>query len=64
MTVDGGKTLTSRGQQDWYGSRYMNRKFEHDPKRSQLNYMMQQKKTSKPPQGGSVKAMENWVDGM
>ena len=28
MRVDGGKALTSKGQQDWYGSRYMNRKFE------------------------------------
>lgn len=30
MHVDGGKTLTSKGQQDWYGSGIMNRKFEQD----------------------------------
>lgn len=30
MHVDGGKTLTSKGQQDWYGSTQMNRKFEQD----------------------------------
>ena len=62
MAVDGGKSLTSRGQQDWYGSQYMNRKFENDAKRSQLNFMMQQKKTTKPPQSGSVRALENWID--
>ena len=28
MSVDGGKALTSRGQHDWFGMRYMNRKFE------------------------------------
>lgn len=30
MKVDGGKTLTSRGQVDWYGQAYMTRKFEND----------------------------------
>lgn len=30
MHVDGGKTLTSKGQQDWYGSLAMNRKYEQD----------------------------------
>ena len=30
MHVDGGKTLTSKGQQDWYGSAVMNRKYEQD----------------------------------
>jgi NAD(P)-dependent dehydrogenase (short-subunit alcohol dehydrogenase family) len=28
MKVDGGKTLTSKGQQDWYGSKAMNRNYE------------------------------------
>lgn len=28
MKVDGAKSLTSRGQQDWYGWQFMNRKFE------------------------------------
>jgi len=30
MKVDGGKSLTSKGQSDWYGWQYMNRKFEQD----------------------------------
>ena len=30
MRVDGGKTLTSKGHQDWYGSTTMNRKYEQD----------------------------------
>lgn len=29
MKVDGGKSLTSRGQPDWYGFPYMARKFEN-----------------------------------
>ena len=40
MTVDGGKALSSRGQQDWYGTKYMNRKFEHDAVRSNVNYLL------------------------
>ena len=28
MKVDGGKSITTRGQSDWYGWLYMNRKFE------------------------------------
>jgi len=30
MHVDGGRSLTSRGHQDWYGSLIMNRLFEQD----------------------------------
>ena len=30
MKVDGGKTLTSRGQQDWYGQKFMTRKYEQE----------------------------------
>jgi hypothetical protein len=30
MKVDGGKSLTSRGQCDWYGWKYMTRKFEQE----------------------------------
>jgi len=30
MKVDGGRSLTSRGQIDWYGWQYMNRKFEQE----------------------------------
>ena len=40
MTVDGGKGLTSRGQQDWFGTKNMNRKFEQDALRSNVNYLL------------------------
>ena len=43
MKVDGGKTLTSRGQKDWYGAQFMSRKFEQDD-RSYYNYMLKAKK--------------------
>ena len=39
MAIDGGKSLTSRGQQDWYGWQYMNRKFEQEST-SYYNYRM------------------------
>lgn len=45
MKVDGGKTLTSRGQKDWYGARFMNRKFEQDDK-SYYSYMLQKRKVN------------------
>ncbi len=51
--------MTSRGQQNWFGSQYMNRKFEPE-KRSQFNYMLLKKKIGKPPQGRVD--LENWVD--
>ena len=38
LKVDGGKTLTSRGQADWYGWQYMNRRFEQESTTSYLNY--------------------------
>lgn len=31
MKVDGAKSLTSRGQQIWYGYKFMSRKFEQEP---------------------------------
>ena len=43
MTVDGAKALTSKGQQDWYGTRYMNRKFEQE-NTSSYNFMLNKKK--------------------
>lgn len=65
MTVDGGKALTSRGQQDWYGSRFMNRKFEHDAIRSNVNYLLNKQKESVPPaQTGSKRALEEYVNSM
>jgi len=39
MKVDGGRSLTSRGQTDWYGWQYMNRKFEQESS-SYYTYMM------------------------
>ena len=59
MRVDGGKALSSRGQQDWYGMQYMNRKFEHDPK-SYYKYMLLKKKVGDPPQGRA--ALEDWIE--
>ena len=58
MKVDGGKTLTSRGQKDWYGAQFMSRKFEQDD-RSYYNYMLKAKKQTAPPE--SRTALENWV---
>ena len=43
MRVDGGKGITSRGQADWYGWLYMNRKFEQEGSKSYLNYKMYHK---------------------
>ena len=39
MRCDGGKALTSRGQQNWYGMQYMNRKFEQEST-SYYNYFL------------------------
>ena len=65
MTVDGGKALSSRGQQDWYGTKYMNRKFEHDAVRSNVNYLLKKQKQSVPPAKVSGKrALEDWVNSM
>ena len=63
MTVDGGKSLTSRGQQDWFGTKFMNRKFEHDAVRSNVNYLMNKHKESVPPvQSSTRRAVEDWVN--
>ena len=40
MKVDGGKSQTLRGQCDWYGWLYMNRKFEQEGNKSYLNYKL------------------------
>ena len=61
LTVDGGKGLTSRGQTDWYGIEYMNRKFVQEERSSYANFMMFQKKVGKPPQGRGT-AVEDWVE--
>ena len=55
--------MTSRGQQDWYGSKYMNRKFEHDAMRSKVNFKINQQKESVPPvQSSSKRALEDYVN--
>ena len=59
MTVDGAKALTSKGQQDWYGTRYMNRKFEQE-NTSSYNFMLNKKKIQRPPQGRV--ALEDWCE--
>jgi hypothetical protein len=41
MKVDGGFSLTSRGQADWYGTKYMTRKFEQESLGSKINYKLQ-----------------------
>ena len=48
MRVDGGRALTSRGQYDWYGWQYMNRKFEQEST-SYYTYMMYAHETPMPP---------------
>ena len=40
MRVDGGKALTSRGQQDWYGMSQMKRKFEQEPSLNYVNHVI------------------------
>ena len=62
MKVDGGRSLTSRGQTDWYGMQYMNRKFQQEEKKSYYNYMIFKKGVTKPPQGRV--ALENWAEGV
>lgn len=48
MRVDGGRTLTSRGQTDWYGWQYMNRKFEQESS-SYYTYMMYKQEVTQAP---------------
>jgi hypothetical protein len=38
MKVDGGKTITARGQSNWYGWQFMTRKFEQEATMSYVNY--------------------------
>ena len=59
MKVDGGKSLTSRGQQDWYGWQYMNRKFEQEAT-SYYTYMVYKQETPEPPQ--DMRGLEDWVE--
>ena len=60
MKVDGGRSLSSRGQTDWYGWQYMNRKFEQEST-SYYTYMMYAHETPDPPQD-DIERLENWCD--
>jgi hypothetical protein len=59
MRVDGGKALTSRGQQDWYGWQYMNRKFEQEST-SFYSYMIYKNDIPKAPR--DQRDLEDWVE--
>jgi hypothetical protein len=60
MRVDGGKAITSRGQQDWYGMKFMNRKFEQEPPNMIKKIMKQRNGGQRPPQGRA--ALEKWYE--
>lgn len=61
MKVDGGKALTSRGQQDWFGFKFMTRKFEQEYT-SGLNFNISKDATRVRPAYGDADGMENWCD--
>lgn len=63
MHVDGGRQLTSRGHQDWYGSLHMNRLFEQDGLAAlsqQLNNMVKPPTTVPKPQ--DPEDLFEWVE--
>jgi hypothetical protein len=62
MTVDGGRSLTSKGQTDWYGQLNMNRFYEQDG----LSWYSQKAKERLSPfkvenKPRDPEAMFNWV---
>ena len=61
MKVDGGKSLTSRGQIDWYGHRYMTRKFENNST-SYIQYRMNKENTKPRPAFGDIEGLDDWCD--
>ena len=61
MKVDGGKSLTSRGQQDWFGFKFMTRKFEQDYT-STLNFKLVKQPVKLRPVLGDVDGMELWCE--
>mmetsp|Transcript_17363 Transcript_17363/g.21906 ORF Transcript_17363/g.21906 Transcript_17363/m.21906 type:complete len:219 (+) Transcript_17363:560-1216(+) len=60
MKVDGGRALTTRGQTDWYGWQYMNRKFEQEST-SYFTYMMYKHETPQPPLNDEDR-LESWCE--
>ena len=62
VKVDGGKSITSKGQIDWYGMSYTNRKFEPEASASYANYLM--RPSDKPRPVGNKRELADWVDDM
>ena len=60
MKVDGGKGITSRGQSDWYGWLYMNRKFEQEGMKSYANYSMYHKEPEPLRANADEDQVEDW----
>lgn len=60
MKVDGGKSLTSRGQVTWYGHKYMTKKFENDG--SMINYNMKHTKTQIPTEDADFETIDTFVE--
>ena len=61
MRIDGGRSLTSRGQNQWYGQKFANRKFMPEERSTYANYMLFKKKEVRPPQGRGQE-IETWCD--
>ena len=53
--------MTSRGQADWYGWQYMNRRFEQESTTSYLNYRYY-KESLKPMPKNDQEALEEWIE--
>jgi hypothetical protein len=61
MKVDGGKSLTSRGQQDWFGFKFMTRKFEQEYT-SSLNFNISKESVKPKPAFGDIDGLERWCE--
>ena len=63
MRVDGGKSLTSRGQVNWYGHKYMTRKFENDGSMINYNFKKQgEKRLDIPSENAPPDTIDNFVE--
>ena len=62
MRVDGGKGITARGQSDWYGWPYMNRRFEQEGSKSYVNYRMNYKEAPELRPGASNDELEDYIN--
>ena len=61
MKVDGGKSLTSRGQINWYGQVVMTRKFEQEYT-SDLQRLFTRNAQKPKPVHGDRDGLEHWMD--